>query len=71
MSYSLIIHGGAGKGSKVFFDKIKNKDPLFNNLEDKYKVSLHNITKAGNDMLKDGYKALDVVEFCCTCFENN
>ena len=71
MTYSLIIHGGAGKGSKSFFNKIKKKDPAFRNLEDQYKSALHNITKIGEDMLKDGHKALDVVEVCCSYLEDN
>lgn len=32
--YALIIHGGAGAGSKKFFEEIKN---IFPNLEQRYK----------------------------------
>jgi len=71
MSYSLILHGGAGKGSKAFFNKIKEIDPAFENLETLYKEALFNITSIGKQMLEDGYKAIDVVERCCYELENN
>ena len=71
MSYSLILHGGAGNGTKLFFSKIRSIDPIFENLEEQYKFYLYNITKLGEDMLKDGYSALDVVERCCIELENN
>ena len=71
MSYSLILHGGAGAGSKSFFMKIKHIDPVFENLETLYKESLYTITSIGEQMLKDGHKAIDVVERCCIELENN
>ena len=71
MSYSLILHGGAGKGTKSFFEKIKSIDPIFENLEVKYKESLFRITTIGESMLKNGYSALDVVEKCCIELEND
>ena len=71
MTYSLIIHGGAGKGTKSFFSKIKSIDKDFLNLEEDYKNALYNITKIGNDLLQTGKKAIDVVEQCCIELENN
>ncbi len=71
MSYSLILHGGAGAGTKSFFSKLKEIDPLFEELELKYKEALYSITLIGKQLLKDGHKAVDVVERCCVELENN
>ena len=71
MSYSLILHGGAGAGTKAFFSKLKQVDPVFENLETLYMESLYNITSIGEQMLKNNHTALDVVERCCCELENN
>ena len=71
MKYSLIIHGGAGKGSKSFFNNIKSIDTQFVNLIDDYNNALYTITLLGKDLLEKGYKAIDVVERCCIELENN
>ena len=71
MSYSLILHGGAGIGSKLFFSNIQKKDSFFVNLEEEYRNALYSITDIGNQMLKNGSNAIDVVEKCCIELENN
>ena len=71
MSFSLIIHGGAGSGSKSLFTRLHQSDNIFENMETLYKDALYNITAIGQQMLKDGSTAIDVVERCCIELENN
>tara|TARA_B110000971_G_scaffold197353_2_gene213149 strand:+ start:172 stop:1071 length:900 start_codon:yes stop_codon:yes gene_type:complete len=71
MSFSLIIHGGAGSGSKSLFTRLHHSDNIFENMETLYKDALYNITAIGQQMLKDGSTAIDVVERCCIELENN
>lgn len=71
MKYSLIIHGGAGKGSKSFFNNIKSIDIRFTNLVNVYNNALYEITQYGKELLENGVKAIDVVEKCCIKLENN
>ena len=44
MSFSLIIHGGAGSGSKSLFTRLHHSDNIFENMETLYKDALYNIT---------------------------
>lgn len=71
MSYSLIIHGGAGGGSKQLFKYLANYKPLlFHDLETRYHSCLKECVSLGEKMLQDNCSASDVVLKCIEYMEN-
>lgn len=67
MSYSIIIHGGAGSSLR---EVISDKDEL-KYIEKKYFDALKLIIKFGIRLLQNNVPAIDVVERCCVKLENN
>jgi len=70
MSFSLIIHGGAGGGSKDIFKQIENKTGI-KNLEEEYHNALNECLNVGKDILSNKGTAIDAVTGCIKYLENN
>jgi beta-aspartyl-peptidase (threonine type) len=60
MSYSLIVHGGAGLLSSISAEQQQN-----------FLIGIKDALNAGEQLLKDGKTALDVVEHCVMLMEDN
>ena len=67
MSYSIIIHGGAGSSLREF---ITDKKEL-KQIEKLYLDALKKIINFGKNLLQNNIPAIDVVERCCIKLENN
>ena len=70
MKYSLIIHGGAGKGSPNIFNQIEKKFNI-KNIENQHHQSLKECLQIGEDILKKGGKSVDAVSECIRYLEDN
>lgn len=62
MTYSLVIHGGAGNFESSKFSKSEYQD---------YYYMLETVLHYGDSLLADGYLAIDVVELCAVILENS
>lgn len=67
MSYSIIIHGGAGSSLKEFITDEKE----LKQIERLYLNALKQIINFGTRLLQNNVSAIDVVERCCIKLENN
>lgn len=70
MSYALIVHGGAGSGSREIFDLLE-KEYGVKDLENRYKKSIEECLNLGKHSLKNGGTSLDAVEQCVRYLEDN
>lgn len=70
MTYSLIIHGGAGSGSKRILKNIQKKLNI-KNLESDYHNSLKECVRLGENILKNNGSSIDAVKTCIQYLENN
>jgi beta-aspartyl-peptidase (threonine type) len=71
MTYSLIIHGGAGGGTKQLFKKLAEYNPLlFHDLENRFHYCLKECVSLGEKMLQNNCSASDVVLKCIEYMEN-
>tara|TARA_B100000401_G_scaffold232545_2_gene157446 strand:+ start:4078 stop:4962 length:885 start_codon:yes stop_codon:yes gene_type:complete len=67
MSYSIIIHGGAGSSLREFITDEKD----LKQIEKLYFDALKQIINFGKRLLQNNIPAIDVVERCCIKLENN
>ena len=68
--FSIIIHGGAGNGSKSLFRKLEVLVGI-PNLEWEYHNSLYKCLEIGKELLKNGVSADKVVESCISYLEDD
>ena len=68
--YSIIVHGGAGKGSKRTFRQMEDLLGIMN-IESKHHESLQECILIGEDILKKNGTAIDAVTQCIKYLEDN